>query len=134
MRSQRIEFPGSQGTPLAGRLDLPESSPPAFALFAHCFTCTKDVLAASRIATTLTELGIAVLRFDFTGLGGSGGDFANTNFTSNVAERLLEIAERCPVHWTPHSEVVVRTTLDGGDAALPGGGDTLAGPTGSGAA
>lgn len=84
MRSEKVTFPGSSGTPLAGRLELPDAQPKAFALFAHCFTCGKDVLAASRIARALTEFGIAVLRFDFTGLGGSDGDFANTNFSSNV--------------------------------------------------
>jgi len=102
MPGQRIEFPGSHGTPLAGRLDLPESPPRAFALFAHCFTCTKDVLAASRISTTLAELGIAALRFDFTGLGGSGGDFANTNFTSNVAD-LVAAAGHLRTHYTAPS-------------------------------
>jgi len=86
MRSEKVTFPGSSGTPLAGRLDMPDAQPQAFALFAHCFTCSKDVLAASRIAQALTGHGIAVLRFDFTGLGGSDGDFANTNFTSNVAD------------------------------------------------
>lgn len=86
MRSEKVTFPGSGGTPLAGSLDLPDGQPRAFALFAHCFTCSKDVLAASRIAKALTEHGIAVLRFDFTGLGGSDGDFANTNFTSNIAD------------------------------------------------
>ena len=86
MRSEKVTFPGSAGTPLAGRLDLPDARPQAFALFAHCFTCSKDVLAASRIAQALTGHGIAVLRFDFTGLGGSDGDFANTNFTTNVAD------------------------------------------------
>ena len=69
MRSEKVTFPGSAGTPLAGRLDLPDARPQAFALFAHCFTCSKDVLAASRIAQALTGHGIAVLRFDFTGLG-----------------------------------------------------------------
>ena len=86
MRSERVEFPGSQGNPLAGLLDLPDAEPRAFALFAHCFTCSKDVKAASRIAQALTDFGIAVMRFDFTGLGGSDGDFANTNFTSNIAD------------------------------------------------
>ena len=86
MRSERVEFPGSQGSPLAGLLDLPDTEPRAFALFAHCFTCSKDVKAASRIAQALTDFGIAVMRFDFTGLGGSDGDFANTNFTSNIAD------------------------------------------------
>ena len=71
---------------LAARLDSPDSGARAYALFAHCFTCGKDVFAASRIAQALTEHGIAVLRFDFTGLGASEGDFANTNFSSNVAD------------------------------------------------
>ncbi|MGA8979372.1 MAG: bifunctional alpha/beta hydrolase/OsmC family protein [Pedococcus sp.] len=84
--STRIEFPGSSGDQLAGRLNLPRETPRVHALFAHCFTCTKDVLAASRISQALTEFGIAVLRFDFTGLGGSGGDFANTDFTSNIGD------------------------------------------------
>ncbi|MGH8632738.1 MAG: bifunctional alpha/beta hydrolase/OsmC family protein [Burkholderiales bacterium] len=81
-----VRFPGSLGTTLAARLDLPPVKPAAFALFAHCFTCSKDTLAASRISAALTARGIAVLRFDFTGLGGSEGDFANTNFSSNLAD------------------------------------------------
>lgn len=89
MEAQRLQFPGSDGEQLAARLDLPAGPVRAFALFAHCFTCGKDVLAATRIAQALTEHGIGVLRFDFTGLGGSGGDFANTNFSSNVADLLV---------------------------------------------
>jgi putative redox protein len=69
---------------LAARLDLPAGPPRAFALFAHCFTCSKDIKAASRIAAGLTDLGYGLLRFDFTGLGASEGEFANTNFSSNV--------------------------------------------------
>ena len=86
MRSEKITFAGSQGEPLAARLDLPDGAVRAGALFAHCFTCSKDTLAAARIAGALAEKGIAVLRFDFTGLGGSGGDFANTDFSSNIAD------------------------------------------------
>ncbi|MDW3682731.1 bifunctional alpha/beta hydrolase/OsmC family protein [Cupriavidus sp. CV2] len=92
MEAQRLQFSGSDGQQLSARLDLPVGPVRAFALFAHCFTCGKDVLAATRIAQALTAHGIAVLRFDFTGLGGSGGDFANTNFSSNVAD-LLAAAE-----------------------------------------
>lgn len=84
--TERVEFTGSQGHPLAARLELPAGEIHAFALFAHCFTCSKNAVAASRISRALTESGIAVLRFDFTGLGQSGGDFANTNFSSNVAD------------------------------------------------
>src|SRR6266446_989249 len=65
---------------------MPEREPLAYALFAHCFTCGKDVLAAKRIAVALAAEGIAVLRFDFTGLGSSEGDFANSTFSSNVAD------------------------------------------------
>ena len=84
--SERIEFQGSQGDRLAARLDLPIGKPRAFALFAHCFTCSKDIFAASRIAASLTDHGIATLRFDFTGLGASDGEFANTNFSSNTQD------------------------------------------------
>jgi alpha-beta hydrolase superfamily lysophospholipase len=86
MRSERQDFPGAEGQQLAARLDAPDGPIRAYALFAHCFTCGKDVFAASRIAQALTEHGIAVLRFDFTGLGASEGEFANTNFSSNVAD------------------------------------------------
>ncbi len=85
--SRKIEFPGSAGSNLAARLDLPVE-PRAFALFAHCFTCGKDAFAAPRIADALTARGIAVLRFDFTGIGGSEGDFANTNFSSNIQDLI----------------------------------------------
>lgn len=88
----RIEFPGSAGTPLAARLDLPEGEPVAYAIFAHCFTCSMESRAASRISRALTGSGFAVLRFDFTGLGDSDGDFANTTFSSNI-EDLLAAAD-----------------------------------------
>jgi alpha/beta superfamily hydrolase len=89
MPSQRVEFTGSQGALLAGRLDTPDTpgTPPrAWAVFAHCFTCSKESKAATYIARALAEAGYGVLRFDFTGLGGSDGDFANTHFSSNVAD------------------------------------------------
>ncbi|MGM0677457.1 bifunctional alpha/beta hydrolase/OsmC family protein [Ectothiorhodospira marina] len=82
----RIRFPGSQGVELSARLDMPEGPPRAFALFAHCFSCTKDILAAVRLSSALRAHGIALLRFDFTGLGNSQGDFANTNFSSNLED------------------------------------------------
>ncbi|MBI4191514.1 MAG: hypothetical protein HY525_13375, partial [Betaproteobacteria bacterium] len=84
--SALIHFPGAHGAELAARLDRPPEKPRAYALFAHCFTCSKDTLAAARISRALAAEGIAVLRFDFTGLGGSAGDFANTNFSSNIAD------------------------------------------------
>jgi putative redox protein len=86
MRSERFDFPNARGEKLAALLDLPLGEPAAYALFAHCFTCGKDNLAAKRIAESLAGAGIAVLRFDFTGLGMSEGEFANTNFSSNVAD------------------------------------------------
>jgi putative redox protein len=87
--NERFQFTGSDGHQLAATLDRPDSEPTAYALFAHCFTCGKDVLAARRIAARLTALGIAVLRFDFTGLGASEGEFANSTFSSNVADIIL---------------------------------------------
>jgi putative redox protein len=84
--TERFQFPGSDGQQLAAALELPEGKTLAYALFAHCFTCGKDVLAAKRIAAALAAKGIAVLRFDFTGLGSSEGDFANSTFSSNVAD------------------------------------------------
>ncbi len=92
MKSERLEFSGHNGASLAARLDLPSGIPVAYALFAHCFTCSKDIPAARRIAQRLSSLGIAVLRFDFTGLGHSGGEFANTGFSSNVSD-LLQAAD-----------------------------------------
>ncbi len=86
MQTERFQFPSSEGHQLAAALDLPDRDPIAYALFAHCFTCGKDVLAARRIALALAAKGIAVLRFDFTGLGSSEGDFANSTFSSNVAD------------------------------------------------
>lgn len=85
MAPNKATFAGHTGE-LAARLDMPEGKPRACALFAHCFTCSKDIAAARAIAQTLAGLGIAVLRFDFTGLGHSGGEFANTNFSSNVMD------------------------------------------------
>lgn len=88
----QFNFENRRGEVLAGRLELPKSEPTAFAIFAHCFTCSKNVKAASQISRTLAQLGIAVLRFDFTGLGNSEGDFANTNFSSNVTD-LVDAAQ-----------------------------------------
>jgi uncharacterized OsmC-like protein/pimeloyl-ACP methyl ester carboxylesterase len=87
--TERFQFAGTGGHQLAAALDLPDGVITAYALFAHCFTCSKDVLAAKRIAATLSAKGIAVLRFDFTGLGSSEGDFANSTFSSNVADLVL---------------------------------------------
>jgi len=88
MRTERFDFPNAKGEKLAALLDLPLGKPVAYALFAHCFTCGKDNLAAKRIAERLSEVGIAVMRFDFTGLGMSEGEFANTHFSSNVEDLI----------------------------------------------
>ena len=88
MATKRITFPGHSGDMLAARLDMPEGPHLATALFAHCFTCGKDIPAARRIAARLAGMGIAVLRFDFTGLGHSEGEFSNTSFTSNVEDLI----------------------------------------------
>jgi putative redox protein len=85
-RSEQIWFAGSGGDRLSGRLDRPPAEPIAYALFVHCFTCSKEIPAATRITRGLVDRGIGVLRFDFTGLGASEGDFANTNFSSNVED------------------------------------------------
>ncbi|MBY4678267.1 bifunctional alpha/beta hydrolase/OsmC family protein [Marinobacterium arenosum] len=81
----RVEFDNGDNR-LAGLLESPAHEIRGYALFAHCFTCGKDIAAASRIARALVAQGIAVMRFDFTGLGNSDGDFANTNFSSNVQD------------------------------------------------
>ncbi len=86
MPTDRITFAGHAGHELSARLDRPEGPHLATALFAHCFTCSKDIPAARRIAARLAAMGIAVLRFDFTGLGHSGGEFENTTFSSNVGD------------------------------------------------
>jgi len=86
MHSEKITFKNKEGIELAGRLETPDIPVQAYAIFAHCFTCSKDIAAASRISRKLAAHGFGVLRFDFTGLGNSDGDFANTNFTSNVQD------------------------------------------------
>ncbi len=117
MRTDRlsVEFPGSQGHTLAGRQDRPATRARATALFAHCFTCGKDLAAASRIAAALAARGIAVLRFDFTGLGHSEGEFANTNFSSNVDDLVAAAAYLRREHEAP--SLLVGHSL-GGTAVL----------------
>jgi len=93
MKTLKVTFKNADDERLAALLDLPvDQKPQAFAIFAHCFTCTKNIKAAARISRTLAQEGIAVLRFDFTGLGDSEGDFAETNFSSNV-EDLISAAD-----------------------------------------
>jgi putative redox protein len=118
-RIEKIEFEGGSGERLAARLDRPAEEPIGYALFAHCFTCTKDVFAVSRISIALAERGIAVLRFDFTGLGSSEGDFANTDFSSNVEDLLAAAAYLREHHEAPR--LLVGHSL-GGAAVLAAAG------------
>jgi uncharacterized OsmC-like protein/alpha/beta superfamily hydrolase len=92
VKSERLKFPGAKGDLLAARLDMPAGETLAYALFAHCFTCSKDLKAAGWINRALVERGYAVLRFDFTGIGESEGDFAETDFSSNL-EDLVAAAD-----------------------------------------
>jgi len=120
--TERIEFPGAHGDTLSARLELPLERPAAWAIFAHCFTCTKNIRAAVDLTRALAERGIAVLRFDFTGLGESEGDFADTNFSSNVddlvaAAEFLEEEYEAPSLLVGHSlggpaVLVAATRLD----------------------
>lgn len=98
----RLSFPGASGAELSARLDLPACPPRAFALFAHCFTCSKDLTASRTIASALNSAGIGVLRFDFTGLGGSGGDFGSTNFTMNLGDLKAAAAFLDEHYAAPH--------------------------------
>ncbi|MGI9371724.1 MAG: bifunctional alpha/beta hydrolase/OsmC family protein [Hyphomicrobiales bacterium] len=116
----KITFPGATGEQLAARLDMPDGPVRAYALFAHCFTCSKDIFAASRIAGNLAEAGIAVLRFDFTGLGASEGEFANTNFSSNV-EDLVHAATYMREHFEAPSLLIGHSL--GGAAVLSAAGE-----------
>jgi putative redox protein len=108
MQSKNISFPNADGQTLAGILDMPDGDPRAYALFAHCFTCSKNLKAATNIARAMTDAGIAVLRFDFTGLGKSEGAFEDTSFSSNIADLLsavdwLEEEHRAPEILFGHS-------------------------------
>ena len=108
MRRERVRFPGSLGGELVGRLERPDGEPRAYALFAHCFTCGKDIKAAGWISRSLVERGFGVLRFDFTGIGESEGDFADTDFHSNLddlvaAGDFLRSRYRAPALLAGHS-------------------------------
>src|SRR3981081_826048 len=118
MPAERFDFPNAAGQKLAALLDRPPGEPRAYALFAHCFTCGKDVHAAKRIAEGLTALGIAVLRFDFTGLGSSEGEFANTTFSSNVADLVAAADQLRRVRRAP--SILIGHSL-GGAAVLAAG-------------
>ena len=113
--AEKATFKGALGHPLSGRLARPQGKARAYALFAHCFTCSKDTLAAARIASALSARGIAVLRFDFTGLGDSEGEFGNTDFSSNVADLVAAADWLRTTHEAP--QLLVGHSL-GGAAVL----------------
>lgn len=116
MKIKRFSFQGSQGDELSAQLDLPDGGQPAaYALFAHCFTCTKNLKLSHSIDRALTERGIGVLRFDFTGLGESEGDFADTNFSSNVGD-LVAAARFLQAEYGPPSLLIGHSL--GGAAVL----------------
>lgn len=92
MPTEKLEFKNKKGVLLSAKLETPTEAPKAYAIFAHCFACSKDTLAASRISRALTKQGFAVLRFDFTGLGQSQGDFSDTSFTTNIHD-LVDAAQ-----------------------------------------
>lgn len=120
MRSEPLSFPGAAGDRLDGRLERPDGAVRSYALFAHCFTCGKDVRAATVISRALAGAGIGVLRFDFTGLGSSEGDFANTTFSSNVQD--LVAASRYLEREHEHVSLLVGHSL-GGAAVLRAAGE-----------
>ncbi len=109
MKTQTVEFQNDEGLILSGRLEMPaDDKPIAFAMFAHCFTCTKDYKSVTYISRRLAAQGIAVLRFDFAGLGESEGEFSDTNFSTNVddlvaAARFLEEDYEAPTILIGHS-------------------------------
>ena len=115
MQNQKVVFENQRGHALSGILDLPAEAPIGYALFAHCFTCSKNLKAASNIARALTDAGIAVLRFDFTGLGQSEGEFSDTNFSSNVADLLAAVSYLDREHEAP--AILIGHSL-GGTAVL----------------
>lgn len=108
MQNIQVQFDNDAGRQLSGTLDLPKTPVTHYALFAHCFTCTHNLKSATNISRALTDAGIGVLRFDFTGLGRSEGEFADTNFSSNVADllaavRFLEAEYAAPTILLGHS-------------------------------
>jgi putative redox protein len=115
MPHKKITFENQRRQALSGILDLPAAAPVAYALFAHCFTCSKNLKAATNIARSLTDAGIAVLRFDFTGLGHSEGEFSDTNFSSNVEDLLAAVSYLEQEHEAP--AILVGHSL-GGTAVL----------------
>lgn len=115
-QGQKLSFKNKEDHLLDARLELPsEQVPRAYAIFVHCFTCSKNVHAASRISKSLTQLGIGVLRFDFTGLGNSDGDFSNSNFSTNVSDLVSAYEHMLTLEMVP--KILIGHSL-GGSAVL----------------
>lgn len=116
MNIKKVSFTNKNNDQLAGRLELPlNRKPHNFAIFAHCFTCTKNLTAVKNVGRALTAQGFGVLRFDFTGLGESEGDFENTNFSGNVDD-LIEAASYLEAHYAAPSLLIGHSL--GGAAAI----------------
>jgi putative redox protein len=114
-----FEFPGADGRQLVGRIESPSGRVRGWALFAHCFTCGKDNLAAVRIARTLAAQGIGALRFDFSGIGESDGAFSETSFASNV-EDIVAACNAMAEHGWPVTLLIGHSL--GGAAVLAAAG------------
>ena len=120
MKTIKLHFPNAEGLRLSARLELPvDKKPSAYAIFAHCFTCTKNLMAVTNISRALTSKGIAVLRFDFTGLGESEGDFADTNFSSNVQD-LIDVADYLAEHYEA-PKIIIGHSLGGAAVLMAAG-------------
>ena len=115
----RFNFPNGRGMTLAGRLELPAEPTRDVVIFAHCFSCSKNVLVAAQVSRKLADKGMAVLRFDFTGLGNSDGDFANTNFSSNVSDLVAAASALRERDLTP--SLLVGHSLGGAAALIAAG-------------
>ncbi len=120
MKTIKLQFKNAEGLSLSARLEQPvDKQPLAYAIFAHCFTCTKNLMAVTNISRALTAKGIAVLRFDFTGLGESEGDFADTNFSSNV-EDLISAASHLTEHYKA-PRIIIGHSLGGAAVLIAAG-------------
>src|SRR5918998_199689 len=111
MSSTIVRFPATAGHDLAARLEMPAGTPRAYAVFAHCFTCSKDAKGAAFVSQALAARGIAVLRFDFTGLGQSGGDFADSTFSANIDDIVCAARFLRREHTAP--QILIGQSLGG---------------------
>ena len=133
-KSKRVKFDNGRGESLSGIMEWPAGEPRAFAMFSHCFTCGKDLKATVRISRRLAEHGLAVLRYDFTGLGDSEGDFSLTNFTTNcldieAAARFLEVEHSAPALLIGHSLGGTASTITANQIASVRAVVTIASPS-----